>query len=1222
MNVKTNSRDLNEEQKKAAYYNENAVVTAGAGSGKTRVLANRFAWLLTEKGYKVNEILTLTFTKKTAVEMNNRIHSLVSQIAEEEGKKGGRARKALDDFIHARIQTLDSYGASIVKQCSSRYGLSPDFTINEERCRDLALEISYPFFIAHRHHPAVKKLYSDNQPQTIVSDIFADVLFNYCRMDKPADFADDVKKQFSILISEWTKIRSTLTELLDDTRNHINENSAFLPDIIPIIDIYNNIKIDILEPSILNDYFEFLLNLPKEECIEKAEAHHVQKIIINLLNYLDSFNSYNLSLQKGKKNPNPVKDNVKEIRSLFGNILSLAISCLQAGFIISIMSLLSQLQEQYLAKKRAEGVLSFHDVADLSRTILIEQKDIRQSEKEEFKAIMIDEFQDNNELQKDILFLLSEKLDSCADNVPKADELCRDKLFFVGDEKQSIYFFRGADVSVFRKLKDEIKSEDLPLKTNYRSSADLIGAFNAIFGGSKFDPKGKASLHDFSSVFAPPADLPLFEAGYSPLEAGCGNEGKMSVHILNKNEEADENETQLSAYENEARYTAEKISEILKRKSGQKYQPGEIAILLRDTKYQRFYEKHLRFLGIPYTCERINNLFYAGPVNDIMSVLRLAANPTDKTAYTEMLRSPFAGFSLPSALKCMSYFFESEEEPMPFDALPENFLEGEDRARYDNAMEIYNSVKLNAGKKSISELVSFLWHEKGYRYETEWHPQTGAFREMYDYLFHLAAKADAENQGLASFTDSMIALRDSGGQLLSDTALPLERSGAVHLMTIHKSKGLEFPVVFLCCCGKKTQSDRCDIVFNSQTVGLVFSPPPPVECRRLAGKRNNYIWEQVSREIKRKRTAELRRLLYVGMTRAKNELHITGFLEIKDSEDADNFTQLLKHDITAKCKSKENYIEGDSIIDDDTLFGILLPSLVSHISEEKPNAESDFFTLEEIPVYTEEYVRKQTQKSKGPLNNRKSLNEYINKNKSFYEEAKIIRTPVLRDNHITPVSLKKSEEDALIKTTAFNAEFSGEDSDDVFCKVDSMLARFSQNGDDGAEKFNSGSFGTIAHICVEALLNKEKSVIPANISGLLNPEEMDALLEAGNELARRFVKSPLGIIAQNADLRENEFSFRTLLKSKERKEVFINGTVDLFFEDKESIHIVDFKTDSKEIPAEHTAQMSCYFHAISALFAVPSKKQCRVWLYYLRTGHAVDITQRAKQFDLGQRAFS
>jgi ATP-dependent helicase/nuclease subunit A len=257
-------------------------------------------------------------------------------------------------------------------------------------------------------------------------------------------------------------------------------------------------------------------------------------------------------------------------------------------------------------------------------------------------------------------------------------------------------------------------------------------------------------------------------------------------------------------------------------------------------------------------------------------------------------------------------------------------------------------------------------------------------------------------------------------------------------------------------------------------------------------------------------------------------------------------------------------------------------------------------------------------------NNQNGLNIFFEKCESFYKKAKIIKTPFLRNNHLTPVSLRKDEDDT-IKTLGrgfiINNQFSGEASCDIFNKVDTMLSRFSNKTDENNEKFNSGSFGTIAHICVEAQLNKEEAVIPSNISGLLTPYELSALLKAGNEIASRFISSPLGIIAQNAKLRESEFTFRSLIKNHEGREVFINGTIDLFFEDANSIHVVDFKTDSRETPSEHVAQMACYYQAVSSLFALPAKKECCVWLYYLRTGHAVEVTEKVKQFNLTQRAF-
>ncbi|MDR1838315.1 MAG: UvrD-helicase domain-containing protein [Treponema sp.] len=1266
MNTETNLPQLNEEQKKAAFCTENAVVAAGAGSGKTMVLANRFAWLITEKGYKVDEILTLTFTNKAAAQMFRRIHSILSEIAEngETGEKSSRARKALDDFIHARIQTLDSYCTALVKQCAPRYGINPDFLNDQEKCRQIATEESLAFLITHSRHPAIEKLYSIKQPNKIACDIFAEILFNHCQIDKPRDFIADVKTQFSIICIEWKKQCGELKNLLAETENIISDNTTLLPDFVHLM--WKKGKINFPEVSDIQKYFDFLLSIPYDSCIEKAEAHPIQKSMTVFLFFLTELRG--VPLPRGKTSGNQQKENLKnnlnQIRVIYDTLTLLAVSVMQAGFTISMMSLFEELQDSYLDRKRAEGVLTFQDVSGLCRTILVEQPDIRQSEKESYKAIMIDEFQDNNEQQKDLLFLLAEKQDVINSGVPAAKDLCPGKLFFVGDEKQSVYLFRGADVSVFRKLKDELTSAGLTLKINYRSAPALIGAFNAVFGGSNFDPKGKKPLSEKQSVFAPVLQsLPLYEASYTPLEAGKEGSGKFSVCILNKNtgaaddsgaeETEDDHETEdnseLSANENEARFTAEKIRKLLDEKTetgGQKYQPKDIAVLLRTRKPQYLFEKHLRLLGIPYISEEINDLFYAGPVNDIMSVLRLAAYPLDSASYAEMLRSPFAGLTLHGTAMCLSVF-KKAETPEPFNDEPLSYLDEEDKNRYRHGQRIYSSICGKAESENISSLISELWYNEGYRYETEWNPVTNAYREFYDYLFHLAVKADTENKGLAAFTDFMRIARDNGGHFQENT-IPLERPGAVNLLTIHKSKGLEFPVVFLCFCGNKSQTDRSGEVYFSNETGIAFNPPLPADCYLISKIKNNFFWQQASGDTKRKRTAELRRLLYVGMTRAEKELYVTGSLAVKDDEKTDDFSISIKNYIEKKCEEKwkksKNPICGDTVLDDNTFFGLLLPSIVSHIPIEgfKKN-DSSFFNIEEIPIYTEEYIRDQETKyshlsdshipdSYFPTE-QKSLNEFIDKAKIYFQNAEKIQTPVLRDNHITPVSLRNivdtSDTDIFDTDTSdkknkfiVNKEYSGEKSGDVFEKVDSLLEKLSHSDDENTEKFNSGSFGTIAHICVEALLNAEEPLIPSNITGFLNPAEENAFLEAGKELACRFIRSPLGKIAEKAELVESEFPFRKLIKNEKGEEIFINGNIDLFFEDKDSFHVVDFKTDSREMPEEHIAQTACYYHAVSALFSLPAKKKCRVWLYYLRTGHVIEMTEIIMKFNLEQRAFS
>jgi ATP-dependent helicase/nuclease subunit A len=185
--------------------------------------------------------------------------------------------------------------------------------------------------------------------------------------------------------------------------------------------------------------------------------------------------------------------------------------------------------------------------------------------------------------------------------------------------------------------------------------------------------------------------------------------------------------------------------------------------------------------------------------------------------------------------------------------------------------------------------------------------------------------------------------------------------------------------------------------------------------------------------------------------------------------------------------------------------------------------------------------------------------------------------------------------------------FSGEDAADVFKKVDSLLTYYSKQQGEDNEKFNSASFGTIAHLCVEALLSNMVPLIPPKLAGFLRPADADALLNAGKELALRFTRSPLGIIAKESEGRKSEFPFRTLTYS-DGNEIFINGVIDLVFEDSQTVYVVDFKTDTQELPGEHITQMACYYRAASDLFSVHTGKECRVWLYYLRSGHAVEVT--------------
>ncbi|MDR0630091.1 MAG: UvrD-helicase domain-containing protein [Treponema sp.] len=1216
---------LNREQREAVLCESNAVVAAGAGSGKTSVLASRFAYLVVEKAYQVTEILTLTFTKKAATEMYQRIYATLSQLADAgSGILKERARRAKDDFFHAPIYTLDAYSASVVRQGAIRYGIPPDFTVDQARCRELVLEEALPFVIAHRRHPALEALYYQKQPLAIAQDLFAEPILTYTHIDEPSDFMEMVQDQISIISAEWKKRTQEITGILQQMEGFLAEE--------PRADRFRRALGSLLAPFTQGDlrfprsqeirgYFDFLQALPDRERIPGAKAHRIRAQVAACLGFLYDFHTLNLTAGKRQ---DPAKELVKGIREKALEFSSLGVFCMQGGLILSFMTLLQAFQTRILAKKRREGVLTFSDVARLARRILLDHPDIRDTEKAAFKAIMIDEFQDNNELQKDLLFLLAERRERQERSVPQAADLCEGKLFFVGDEKQSIYRFRGADVSVFQRLRNELAGVSVSLRKNYRSAPSLIGGFNALFGGSGFDPKGEQSPGNFASVFVPHTpQLPAYEAAYTPVCAGKEASGtnprclepRITIAILPKTKDEYEeapgltdSDAFLDFHENEACFVAEQIQELLK----QRYRPDDIALLFRAHTHQICYENQLRLRNIPYTSGGMGGFFTDGPVQDLMAVLRLVAYPRDTEAYGVMLRSPWVSLSLGGLFECLA----AKEEPFADALVP--LLSAEDQVQFLQGQGLYRRIREKAARMSCAELLSELWYTEGYRYETEWHPRTTVYRTLYDYLFHLAVKADAGGLSLAGFTDRIRSLQDGEEHLDDqDTEIPLERSGAVQLMTIHKSKGLEFPVVFICGCGNQgKRAGNTEGVYWSEEGGISFNPPLPQEWAGMQGEegqkvKRNFFYEQASREERRKRTAELRRLLYVAMTRAEQAVYLVGSLSLGDTETGDAFSIQIRNAIKAKIEAhhkKENApIAGDCIIDDDTLFGLLLPAALVHL----PDADSDepdpiqgspgFFALKAIPRYRKSQVFSDTREARTPpqyTQDSPGLTRFLTSLKPYYEKAPLMRIPQVLPRHQSATA--SSGSGAALGSYHLSPAYTGEAGADLFEPVDALLDRFAaetaHTGYDGKDRFTPADFGTLAHACTEALLNGKEARIPLALAGYLLPAEAKALLSAGNALAARFIASPLGTIARTAIFCRSEYRFRSLTAEG----IFIDGTIDLLFETQETVYVVDFKTDREENPREHLPQMTWYYHAARAL----RKKPCETYLYYLRSGHS------------------
>jgi ATP-dependent helicase/nuclease subunit A len=428
--------------------------------------------------------------------------------------------------------------------------------------------------------------------------------------------------------------------------------------------------------------------------------------------------------------------------------------------------------------------------------------------------------------------------------------------------------------------------------------------------------------------------------------------------------------------------------------------------------------------------------------------------------------------------------------------------------------------------------------------------------------------------------------------------------------------------VFVCGCGDGRKKTERAFVVKNEEGGLTVTPVFPVELSGFDPKKikKNYFRENAKEEEQAKELAELRRLLYVAMTRAEKDIYLTGTLKYTRADnDGEDLKTLIQSVAERKTTKEKPRIEGDTIIDNGTFLGLLLPMIAERMDE-------GLFGLEEIPAAGREDMygaagdgggagdgRSQSaREADGFANDAAGRAAFIAHARALYEKARIIeeeKTPP-RHQSVTYRKKRAGESGEAAEAAGRYGRFArrdtlgGGDAADLFGDIDALLA----GGGLHAE------FGTITHVCVAAALKNKSALtppfitpaIPPLIAGRLDGGTAERLLAAGEEIARRFLASPLGAMAQNAAWAKAEFPFRTLEtedtpSGSGRRPLFINGTIDLVFEKNGVVTIVDFKTDSAENPAEHAMQMAVYDRAARDLW----RKETRVFLYYLRTGHAV-----------------
>ncbi len=1204
---------LNKEQKEACIEENNTVTAAGAGSGKTRVLATRVAYLVIEKNIPINRILTLTFTKKAVTEMYSRIYDTLAKAAAnfsiaETARQ--RAQNAIDHFAEAAIQTMDSFSSSIVRIAGRRYGISPDFSSGNKFLESTIKTEALSFVMDNRQTEAVQKLCPPGEIENFASSLFANTIINNTSIaDNSLDFfTSNLDKQIKEICIQWNSIYH---DKIADYIMSIQEEFASLS------------KQKLSEPYGQKIGQIFSSGEPEypTASIENFTTKEFRTAVIKYNKWLNSFNfkqvsGYTINLRKKIAR---IKGNSNE-KGLLEDFNPIAEYILKFPLIQETFALLDNFLKKMNTLKRTSGLLSFADISSLALKIIKEQKDIRNLEKESFDAIMIDEFQDNNEKNKELLYFLAEKKNLFSEDVPNAKDLEPNKLFFVGDEKQSIYQFRGADVSVFNKLSQELGGERKVMRTNYRSSPELISIFNIIFGGFK---NGDQSLKsEGPSIFpATNENLQPFQASFTKNSIALSNSKKqflntnhkspLHICLLDINLIPKEEDDPVTKQELEAFFVAEKIQALLLEKNNKNtsIKLSDIAILLKSTTHQEKFEKQLRLHGIPYVSEKLVNFFNEAPLNDLYNFLRLIVYPSDMIAYASLLTSPFISLSREEAETIISInnnkpFNADNKEKIKTAVSPESFQ------NFNTAANIFFQIQTFALSQKVTETITKLWYELGYRYETLWNKTVSLYEEQYDLIFETARQADNESKGVAWFIDQLAAQKNTIFQSNSqnnseldtkDLSYPVERLDAVHIMTIHKSKGLEFPIVFVCNVIKSKKKNT-----SSQNKKYIFCDEKGNISLNTSNTKLNYFFKKQEELQKLKTDAELRRLLYVAITRAEQEVFITGSWDGKDK----------LPDYVASISSQDPSLN---------IYDLLEPILSYYSSQNSNIPETDIpYQLEEI-LYHSRYdinfphtVLNQKDTVQGFIKNTNQEKQaFIKTLEPIYNQAQIQKTPIIEKPYIRPSDLEQH----------FFNNFDYEETNNApYQEINKIIERYSNNSKivstEEQEKkslinqtntftFNPENFGTIVHAYMESLINRiplknfsisEKET--AALTGQQGLKDIETIKNICVSMGNKFKNSEIGKEVFNSKEYFTEYAFKSAIGKK-----IIRGTIDTFFRSKDNnITIIDYKTDQTILPEKHYTQMACYRQALHAIFNI-EEKNIRSILFYLRYGKAIDITK-------------
>ena len=893
-----------EQQQVIDLRNRNILVSAAAGSGKTAVLVERIVKIITDKNHPVDidHLLIVTFTNAAAAEMRERIGNAIEKALDEQPGNEHLLRQLT--LIHnAQITTIDSFCLYVVRNHFHEINLEPNFRIGDEGELKLLREDVLGRVLEQNYGEPSEAFsdfvegYASGRTDAALNEMILQ-LYEFSRSYPwPEKWLDSFVGIYRIENREELDRAEWLAPLTQNIRFVLKDCEQLLKQALAVTQ--QDDGPDMYEKAVRSD-------LEKYESLSKLTSFcelsgALSDIKYDRLASSRGFEGDPDKLELVKSLREQAKDVVKKLcKQYFFCSPEMMIEQLERTepMLEEVVRLTKQFADEFAAAKRRKNLVDFHDVEHFALQILVDEetekaKKTAEEFRDTFEEIMIDEYQDSNEVQETLLRSISR------------EERGENNIFMVGDVKQSIYRFRLARPELFMKKYDSYSLEEsttqrIDLHKNFRSREEVLTCTNDIFYKIMARSLGNVE-YDAEAALYPGASYPV-SADFIP-----------EILLADSNDELLEDTELTDKKTLEAKIVAEEIKHLMKTQQVTDKAAGtlraahysDIVILLRSLSgWADSLVEVLNGNGIPAHTVSSTGYFSTVEVQTVLSMLRLLDNPRQDIPMAAVLRSPMAGLTDEELA-----VLRLEDGSVPFHEAVLELAEGlyeedgqkeisdseADRKQGRNADEkTENHIEITAHRKllkfykkykqlrqlvpdtPIHELIEIILRETGYGHYVAAMPAGNRRTANLNMLLEKAAAYEKTSyKGLFHFVRYIDELQKYDVDF-GEADMVGENEDVVRIMSIHKSKGLEFPIVIVSGMGKN---------FNKQDTRskMVLHPELGIGLDYMDGKKRikspTIAKKAIAKQIDLENLGEELRVLYVALTRAKEKLILTGTLK-------------------------------------------------------------------------------------------------------------------------------------------------------------------------------------------------------------------------------------------------------------------------------------------------------------------------------------------------------